>query len=100
GGHELKRSTIIAISVLGLILLAVMLFYNSTSNGKAAKGKEDVRSVRVQRGDLTVKVAETGSIEPMTAVEIKSEQSGEIKKLYVKEGDRVKAGQPIAVIQQ
>jgi HlyD family secretion protein len=96
----LKRSTIIVISIAGLILLAGLLFYNSSSNGKAGKGKEEVRSVRVQRGDLTVKVAETGSIEPMTAIEIKSEQSGEIKKLYVKEGDHVKAGQPMAVIQQ
>lgn len=96
----MKRSTIIVISILVLILLAGLLFYNSNSNGKAGKGKEDVRSVRVQRGDLTVKVAETGSIEPMTAIEIKSEQSGEIKKLYVKEGDHVKAGQPLVVIQQ
>jgi HlyD family secretion protein len=96
----LKRSTIVVISILGLVLLAVLVFYNSSSNGKAEKGKEDVRSVRVQRGDLTVKVAETGSIEPMTAIEIKSEQSGEIKKLYVKEGDHVKAGQLLAMIQQ
>jgi len=96
----LKRSTIIVISALGLILLIGLLFYNSSSNGKAGKSKEDVHSVRVQRGDVTVKVAETGSIEPMTAIEIKSEQSGEIKKLYVKEGDHVKTGQPLAVIQQ
>ena len=96
----MKRSRIIVISVLVLILMAGLLFYNSNSNGKAGKGKEDVLSVRVQRGDLTVKVAETGSIEPMTAIEIKSEQSGEIKKLYVKEGDYVKAGQLLAMIQQ
>ncbi len=96
----MKRSRIIIISVLALILLAGLLFYNSNSNGKADKGKEGVRSIRVQRGDLTVKVAETGSIEPTTVIEIKSEQSGEIKKLYVTEGDHVKAGQPLAVIQQ
>jgi HlyD family secretion protein len=96
----LKRSTIIIILVVIFILLAGLFFYNSNSNGKAGKGKEDVRSVRVQRGDLTVKVAETGSIEPMTAIEIKSEQSGEIKKLYVKEGDYVRAGQPLTMIQQ
>jgi hypothetical protein len=56
----LKRSTIIVISILGLVLLAVLVFYNSSSNGKAEKVKE-TPPVRVQRGDLTVKVAETGS---------------------------------------
>lgn len=94
----MKRSTILIISILVITLLAGLVFYNSS--GKADKDKEDVRTARVQRGDLTVKVAETGSIEPTTVVEIKSEQSGEIKKLYVTEGDHVKAGQPLAVIQQ
>jgi HlyD family secretion protein len=94
----LKRSTIITLSILVLSALGGLLFYNS--NGKAGKDKEEANTVPVRRGDVTVKVAETGSIEPATVIEIKSEQSGEIKKLYVKEGDKVKAGQPLVVIQQ
>jgi multidrug efflux pump subunit AcrA (membrane-fusion protein) len=53
----------------------------------------------VKRGDVQIKIIETGSLEPMAVVEIKSEQSGEIKKLYVQEGDKVTRGASLATIQ-
>ncbi len=58
------------------------------------------RTATVQRGDIILKVTETGSLEPLGVVEIKSEQSGEIKQVFVKQGDRVAAGRMLAVIQQ
>jgi len=56
-------------------------------------------TVTVKRGDIAVQIAETGSLEPIRLVEIKSEQSGEVKLLQVSVGDRVKKGEPLAVIQ-
>src|ERR1700722_15183028 len=55
-------------------------------------------SVTVQRGDLSVQVVETGTLNADNVVELKSLVSGRLKTLLVDEGDRVKAGQLIAVI--
>src|SRR5437773_2325884 len=50
----------------------------------------------VERGDLARVVVATGTIQPLSKVEIKSKASGIVKKLYVDYGDRVKQGQLLA----
>lgn len=59
----------------------------------------EFKTVSVQRGDIDLRVAETGYLEPQTVVEIKSEVSGKVKKLFVKAGDKVRPGDRLAVIQ-
>jgi multidrug efflux pump subunit AcrA (membrane-fusion protein) len=53
----------------------------------------------VKRGDIIEKLSEVGKLEPLTSVKVKSSVTGTIKKLMAEEGDYVKAGQKIAVIQ-
>ncbi len=53
---------------------------------------------KVERSDLTVQVVETGTIDAVKSVEVKSRVSGRLAHLYVEEGDRVRKGQLIAVI--
>ena len=81
-----------------LLILAAAVLYAFRLNGRRPAAPEE--TVRVLRGDLIVKEAETGSLEPINVVEIKSEQAGEVKRLYIHAGDTVKAGQPLATIQQ
>jgi HlyD family secretion protein len=52
----------------------------------------------VMRGDVEVKVTETGIIEALKKVEVKSKVAGRVAKLHIKEGDRVQAGQLLAEI--
>ena len=52
----------------------------------------------VTKQDLDLKVVETGSVDAVQAVEVKSQVSGRLKKLYVDEGSEVKAGQLIAEV--
>ena len=56
-------------------------------------------SVWVKRGTLVDKLAETGSIELVRTVEIKSTISGRIRELPVEAGDVVIAGQLVAIIE-
>src|SRR5512133_1641455 len=49
----------------------------------------------VQRGDLVLSVVATGSIVPISTVELKSKASGLIKNLMVEEGDSVREGQTL-----
>lgn len=52
----------------------------------------------VDRGDIQVLVEETGIVEPERQIVVKSPISGVVQRLYVREGDRVRGGQPLARI--
>lgn len=57
----------------------------------ASKPKQE--TVAVAQGPLEVVVSETGTIEPLTKVEIKSRVAGQVAQLLVDVGDRVEKGQ-------
>jgi HlyD family secretion protein len=57
---------------------------------------EKARTAKVERGDVVVAVRETGTVEPIKKVEVKSKVAGRLAYLGVDEGDRVEAGQVIA----
>jgi len=54
------------------------------------------RTAEVKRGDVVVGVRETGIMEPIKRVEVKSKVAGKLVELAVEEGDRVEEGQLIA----
>lgn len=61
-----------------------------------------VRAEPVRRGDLsiTVSATATATVESETEVQVRAEIPGRIARLLVKEGDRVQANQPIALLDQ
>lgn len=61
--------------------------------------KEDSKvKVKVAKGEMVVKVIETGTLQAAKVVEVKSRVSGRVKNLNVDEGMTVSAGQIIAEI--
>ncbi|MCS7300212.1 MAG: efflux RND transporter periplasmic adaptor subunit [Fimbriimonadales bacterium] len=56
------------------------------------------RTFTVERGDITVEVSESGALEPVRVVEIKSRVPGRIESLLVDEGAVVEQGQLLARI--
>ncbi|HIE66332.1 MAG: efflux RND transporter periplasmic adaptor subunit [Nitrospira sp.] len=91
-----KRLHKILTFIVVFLLLAVLIYAFRKGD------REEVRHrdlVLVKKGDVVVKAAETGSLEPANVVEIKSEQAGEVKQLFVQGGDGVKVGQALATIQ-
>jgi RND family efflux transporter MFP subunit len=56
------------------------------------------RLAAVTRGDVEVVVTETGAIEALKKVEVKSKVGGRLSKLFVQEGQAVRAGQALAEI--
>lgn len=55
-------------------------------------------TAKIETGDISVTVVESGTIEAVQSVEVKSRVSGRVQKLLVKEGDRIEKGQLIAII--
>ena len=82
--------------LLPLIVLGSVGFFAVKSLTKSTPKTE--RSEAVSRGDVEIKVIETGTIEPLRKVEVKSKAGGRLDKLFVDEGAVVKRGQILAVI--
>jgi len=78
-----------------LVLTALIVFFVAWSkNGKASAIEYKMQAV--ERGDLTVIVTATGTLEPTNEVEVGSELSGIIKEINVDFNDQVKVGQQLA----
>src|SRR5262245_10403429 len=81
------------------ILLAVLTAGAAAYGWRGARNSSpDYRLGKVERGPLTAAVSVTGTINPVTAVQVGSQVSGQIKELYVDFNSAVKKGQVIARI--
>ncbi|MES2727167.1 MAG: efflux RND transporter periplasmic adaptor subunit [Bacteroidota bacterium] len=86
---------ILGIAVLALIILAVA---GKKAGWFGAKDEIKVSMAKVELRTIVETVSANGKIQPETEVKISSDVSGEIRELYVKEGDSVRAGQLLARI--
>lgn len=77
----------------GIILVAVLAFVLWP---KAGKMVYILNTETIKKGNLTTSVTATGTVEPITLVEIGTQVSGVIDKIYVDYNSEVKAGQVIA----
>ncbi len=64
----------------------------------AAPATPEFKLAPVERGPLTATIAATGTLNPVTAVQVSSQISGQIQKIYVDFNSIVKAGELIAQI--
>ncbi|MEK7813419.1 MAG: HlyD family efflux transporter periplasmic adaptor subunit, partial [Candidatus Desantisbacteria bacterium] len=88
----MKNMKKIIVVVVSIIMLGYIIFgINSCTNKKEAHALK-IKTAVVHRGDLMSKVTNTGSVQPKTTVQIKSNVGGEIVRLPVKEGDWVEKG--------
>lgn len=77
----------------GVILLAVLAFFFWPKGDKSSYA---LVTEPVKKGDLTTAVTATGTVEPITLVEVGTQVSGVISKIYVDYNSEVKAGQVLA----
>jgi len=89
-GKWLKRLFVVAFLVIVAVAAVVIFRTAGKSNSVQFKTQE------VQRGDLTVIVTATGTLQPTNTVEVGSELSGIIKSVEVDYNDRVKVGKVLA----
>lgn len=82
-----------------VLLAALILGACSVKTAKGDKSSGEVKSMVVEAGEITVKMEETGEIEPIREIELKPKVSGKIVKFYVDEGDYIKDGDLIADIE-
>lgn len=94
----MKKNRILIILVVIVVLLVV---FAVVGKKQGWVGKGDMEQVAVDKAvkrTLIETVTASGKINPQTEVKLSSEVSGEVIQLLVKEGDSVKAGQLLCVI--
>lgn len=88
----MKKKTIIWTAV-GAVALALVLWLVP---GRSGKARIDLETAFASVMDISSSVTATGTVEPVVEVEVGTQVSGIIDKLYVDFNDEVKAGQVIA----
>lgn len=88
-----KKKLIIPVIIILAIIAAVCLFLK-----KDKKGETTYTFAEITRGDIENTVDASGTIEPVTTVQVGTQVSGIIDKIYVDFNDRVTKNQLLAVI--
>jgi HlyD family secretion protein len=87
--------------ILGIIILVVIGAF--VGYGMIKKGKNNTPKYRfdtVSRGDIEATVVTSGTVNPVTVVDVGSQVSGRVAKIYVDFNSPVKAGQVVAELEQ
>jgi len=88
-----RRPWIFALIVV-IVIAGVVVMRNRRNHDQ----QPTIKTGKVDRGSITTTVSATGTLQPLTTVEVKSNVGGSVVYLGVDEGDRVSAGQVIARI--
>ena len=84
-------------------LFLIILFSTSACSKKGGKKEETLptKFVQVEEGPMYLEISATGAVKPQVGAQVKvgARISGRVEKLFVKQGDYVKAGQLIAIIE-
>ena len=86
-----KKTIIITAAAIIIIAGGCWIF-----GGTKAKNKIDFVTEQVQKGNVNNSITATGTIEPVTEVEVGTQVSGIIDKIYIDYNSVVKQGEVIA----
>jgi HlyD family secretion protein len=78
-----------------IAILAIGIFY---WRAQANKPRLQYQTQEIKRGDLVVTVSATGNVKPTNQVDVGSELSGTVEKVFVDDNDHVQKGQTMAVL--
>jgi HlyD family secretion protein len=84
------KKVVIVVAVLGIVFLSYAYFSGTTAS------EIKVETMKAKKGNVITTVTATGTIEPITQVEVGTQVSGVVEKIYVDYNSVVKQGQLIA----
>lgn len=84
------KKVVIVVVVLGIVFLGYAYFSGTTAS------EIKVETMKAKKGNVITTVTATGTIEPITQVEVGTQVSGVVEKIYVDYNSVVKQGQLIA----
>ncbi len=91
----MNRSRWIALAVVLVVGIASIVVLRSRSRTEEPK----YRTAAIEQGDLTTSVSATGTVRPVIQVEVGSQVSGTLERLFIDYNSRVRAGQVLAQLE-
>lgn len=92
-----KKPVKIVIGVLLVVIIGLIIYNSSYVQKKLSSNSTAVeRTANVKKGDIKVTVSGSGAVYYVQSQETVSKVDGIVKKVYFKEGDKVKAGDLLA----
>lgn len=88
-----KKVALIAIVIIVALVAGYLLIFGKTTSDAA-----EYQFAQVTRGDVENTVSATGTLSPVTTVDVGTQVSGTLAAVYVDFNDTVKAGEIIAVL--
>ncbi|HUT62838.1 MAG TPA: efflux RND transporter periplasmic adaptor subunit, partial [Anaerolineae bacterium] len=83
--------------VVGLVIVSILVILvvrHFLGGGKST----EIKTVKVKIGNVAERLTETGNIELLRTVEVKSKIAGTVQQILVREGDEVKSGHVLCII--
>ena len=94
------KKKIIIIAVIVVIVTVTGIVLGLTVFNRNNGNSEQYKKEAVDRGNIEALVVTTGTVNPVNIVDVGSQVSGEIEKIYVDFNSQVKEGQVIAQLEQ
>ena len=88
----MKKRTIIILASAAVIVAAVAI----SISARSAKAEFTLETAKVGKGNISNTITATGTLEALKTVEVGTQVSGEIDRIYVDFNSEVKKGQVIA----
>jgi multidrug efflux pump subunit AcrA (membrane-fusion protein) len=92
-----QKTNLITKVILGFVTVGIIWFSYSKIN-KAQNQKLQYQTAQAEKGTLISTVTASGTISSGNSVDITTQSTGTVSKVYVKNGDTVKQGQKLAEI--
>ncbi|MFC3013384.1 efflux RND transporter periplasmic adaptor subunit [Klebsiella oxytoca] len=90
----LRRRKAWLLALVAILAIIAAVFYQRSLPAQA----ESLYTVALDRGDIEKVVLASGTIKPAVQVSVGAQVSGQLRKLYVRQGERVRKGQLLAEI--
>ncbi|STS99396.1 macrolide-specific efflux protein MacA [Klebsiella michiganensis] len=90
----LRRRKTWLFALVAMLAIVAAVYYQRSFPAQA----ESIDTVTLDRGDIEKVVLASGIIKPAVQVSVGAQVSGQLRKLYVRQGERVRKGQLLAEI--
>ena len=84
-----RRTAVVALIIVAVVVAVVVVRGRWTGRTSGPR----FRTAEVTRGDLLLSVSASGTVEPISLVDVRSRATGQVRTVLVEEGDRVRSAQ-------